>query len=211
MVVCGVYGMFSNWQLDTLSLYEEPCSESFVHVGKKPRFLFNLVNDPDLNAGERKDPILAADFKKSTTWSKPDQTIVMSVYNSARSLQESIPVLFTHTTGFWELILVLDSCYDESYVLVVQMTKTYFKLSSAVRVRIVIQPTAVWEVSSDNLGMRMSSPSKVYIILQAVNIIHEHSWNQKMYSIMMTNNKIFAISGRCGHNFDGSDVVLVPL
>ena len=179
------------------------CS-TVAEVGKHPQYLHSLFKGPSLTAGGRMEPLLALDFRKSEV--VPDVTVVMSVYNAAPALRRSLPSLFETTAGSWELVIILDACYDSSYNTAVEIIRELFRRSSSERVRIVVQPTAVWEVSSDNIGMQISNPALAYVLFQADTIMVERGWNLRMLRRLSHDKKMFAISGRCGHSFDGTNL-----
>jgi hypothetical protein len=193
---------------------EQQNAKDVVHVercygrtvlAQEPEYKYQIVNNPNLTAAGRQKPFVALDFKNSA--SAADITVVTSVYNAAPALEKSLPYLFLKTTGSWEFVLVLDACYDASYSTAVKLLQSYFEGSSCVRARIIIQPTAVWEVSSDNIGMRASSPRYAYILYQADTVMEEKGWDERMLVELLSNNKIFAISGRCGHSIDLKETV----
>ena len=193
---------------------EQQQATEVVHVARcygrteltqEPEYKYPIVNNPDLTAAGRQKPFVALDFKNGA--SVADITLVTSVYNAAPALEKSLPHLFLKTTGSWEFVLVLDACYDASYSTAVKLIQSYFEGSSCVRARIIIQPTAVWEVSSDNIGMRVSSPRQAYILYQADTVMEEKGWNERMLVQLLSNNSIFAISGRCGHSIDMKETV----
>jgi hypothetical protein len=72
---------------------------------------------------------------------------------------------------------------------------------------VYVQPTAVWEVSSDNIGMRLGTASDAFILFQADNIILEENWNVRMLQHLLENPTIFSISGRCSHSFKATNQV----
>jgi len=161
-----------------------------------------------MHGGGRKDPFLALHYEKLIENSSlPVFTVVISVYNAGPALSRSLPPLFSLTGGSWELIIVLDACYDSSYAVVVQMVAEHFDRSSCARVRVYVQPTAVWEVSSDNIGMRLGTASDAFILFQADNIILEENWNLRLLLHLLENPTIFSMSGRCAHSFNETNQV----
>jgi len=200
-------------QLDGMS----QCADARETLNQEPPFLFDLEGTPDISGGGRKAPFVRLDAQKHSN-ARPEMTMVMPVYNAATALRRSLPALFDTAVGSWELIVVLDACYDASYDVVRVAVNDAFKRSSYLRVRVVEQPTAIWETSSDNLGMRISNPSHAYVLIQADNIMKEHGWNERMLRQLTTDNQVFGVSARCGHAFDmsrkvgrcGTDVA-VPL
>jgi hypothetical protein len=133
--------------------------------------------------------------------------VIMSIYNAALSIEQSLPALFASMTGVWELVITLDACYDNSFNVIERLLQSMFISSTCVRVRIIEQPTAVWETSSDNLGLSVSNPKDLYIIIQPDMIVTEEGWNERVQQYFSRDSKLFAISGRCGHSQDGDNKV----
>jgi len=196
-----------------------PLCENTLAVGRAPRFLFPLFGNPDTEGGGRRAPRVMLDAHQSLN--QPQMSIVMSVYNAGPALEVSLPALFTATTGEWELLVVLDACYDNSLDVVRNLTHHFLRKSTCVRLRVIEQRTAVWETSSDNIGMRISAPEKAYVLLQPDIIITERGWNERMLERMhvegayekrgnakllranYSHTLLFAISGRCAHGHAG--------
>ena len=203
--VCGGY-IDVDTQIPTPLRGFNLCSSAKASLGQTPHYHFELYRQPDVNAGGRLDPIVLFEVMRRTE-TEPNISIVMPVYNAAPALQVSLPQLFASTTGSWELTIILDACFDASLDVAKKLISDHFETSTCIKARIFNQQTAIWEVSSDNLGMRTSQPKYAYVLVQADNIIDEVGWNDKMLAAMMKNDRIFGISGRCGHSLDGSNKV----
>lgn len=197
---CGAIATFVDWRVVKVVLYDRACREK-LEVGEEPTLTHALYKKPDTHSGHRAEPILGVDVRRVIERT-PDISVVMSVYNSEQSLAASLPSLFSTATGHWELIVVLDACHDGSYDMVLYNIRTWFNSSSCLRVRVIIQPTAVWEVSSDNIGLRISSPTHAYVLLQADNIMLERDWDVRMLSFLRRDSNVFAISARCAHDLN---------
>ena len=176
-------------------------------VGHRPLRVHPLYGNPDLQGGGRGEPLVALDVQRKNRPTVPSMTVIMSVYNSAEAISQSLPALFKSAAGDWELILVLDACYDHSLDVARVQISENIRDSSCVRARIISQPTAIWETSSDNLGMSISDPSDAYILVQADNIITESNWNTRMLEALQSDKTLLGVGGRCGHSRDGSSKV----
>ena len=103
--------------------------------------------------------------------------------------------------GKWEVIFVLDQSYDDSLQVLrsILLSDTCMG-SSLVRARVLIQPTSIFETSSDNLGFTLADKSALFIIeIQSDMFIGETGWNRDMARPLLQYGDIFAVSGRCGH------------
>ena len=178
-----------------------PCSDS--ELGVEPTILHGLFGRPDLRRGGRRAPIMTLDIQKKSI-EDPTFSVIMSLYNAELSIEHSMPALFDTMSGIWELIITLDACYDDSFLVIKRLTQSLFVTSTCVRIRVIEQPTAIWETSSDNLGLSISNPKEAYILVQPDMIITEKSWNERVLRAFSEDSRLFAVSGRCGHSQDGS-------
>jgi len=192
------YHLFENFTL---------CGHSAL--GKEPEYIFSLVNHPDLLEFGRQPPTVVLDFQRNQPWETPIQpeiTITMPIYNAGFVLPHSFPSLIKSTNGTWELILVLDGCSDDSLAVVQKyLNRSLFEKNTLQRIIVVEQPTPVWETSSNNLGMRIANPSLAYIVIQSDFIFTEFGWNT-ILAVPLRLPKVFAISGRCAHSFNGNNL-----
>ena len=168
------------------------CASCKTLLNQIPEYLHDLVLSPDISAGGRKAPRLILFAEKYNAPTYNNMTFVMPIYNAHAAVSQSLPSILKTASGNWDLVLVLDACYDESLDVVQKVIQEHFYTSSCQRVRVLEQPTAIWETSSDNLGMRVSNPNNAYVLIQADNIMTEVDWNKKMWKQFELNSKIFA-------------------
>ena len=161
-------------------------------------YLYKLYLNPQPCPSES-IPILAYDFGND---GHVDFSIVMPSHNSVTALKSSVPALFESTTGVYEVIFVLDDCWDSSERFLRDFLKENFDLTGCTRVRVIKQPPpGIFETSAENLGMRLCSPKKAYISVQSDQIIIEKSWNEKMFlPIEQYPEKIFSVSAKGAHD-----------
>jgi GT2 family glycosyltransferase len=183
------------------------CPECGKIMNNEPFYIHSVVRNPDMKLGNRAPPHVDLYAEKSISPNSISMTIVVPVYNAKDALLKSMPQLFTTTRGDWELVIVLDACYDHSFDVIKIVIQDYFVKSSCCRVRVLVQPTAIWETSSDNLGMRISNPRHCYVLLQVDNIMMEESWNLRMWRQFEQNSSLFAVSARCAHQFNEENKV----
>lgn len=69
----------------------------------------------------------------------------------------------------------------------------------------IVQPSSVWETTSDNLGLAYASPSKYFILVQADMLMADPGWNIMMSRPTEMFADIFSVSARCAHNFDHAE------
>ena len=170
--------------------------------------LYETYGHPDLHRGGRQTPYLDLDIKLADYVA--EYAVVVSLHNHAGIVTETIGSLLSKTWGSFEIVLVFDDCSDDSLSEVHQLIKTWLassdftdmqcKSSILTRIRCIVQPSSVWETSSDNLGMRVSQPTGYYLLVQADMVIHEPGYNLKLSVPTEVYNDLFAISARCSHN-----------
>jgi len=189
-----------------------PSDKNNTVVGQTIELPFHKLHCQPPNMGEketnggRADPLLALDLKYSSKYQEPEYSIVSPSYNSARILERTAPMLCRYTTGLWEVIFVLDGCYDDSLQVLrkILLSKDCMgDSSSLVRARIVINPTEVFETSFDNIGFLLSNPSHFVIEVQSDMMLAEYGWNYDMARPFFEYNDLFSLSGRCGHSQKG--------
>lgn len=200
---CGAY--YSQDEVRGIGLRNfAPCGNKST-LGEEPSWQHTLLEGgPNLEAFGRQAPKLLLDAQ-AVPLGVIDFTLTIPVYNTGKILLRTLPSVFQMTKGAWELIVVLDACYDASMDIVKEIVEHHFASSECLRVRVVEQPTAVWETSANNIAMRMSSPSKAYILSQGDVLISEEGWNQRMwepFSREAPEKRVFAVSGRCCHDLN---------
>lgn len=170
--------------------------------------LYNSVGFPDTRKGGRQDAVLDLDLKLVNY--PPEFSVVISLHNHASIVAETIGSLLNRTRGLWEAVLVFDDCQDDTLIATHAVVKTWLNSEDfravhcstglLTRVRFLLQPTSVWETSSDNLGLRISSPSHYYLLVQADMTGFEEGFNLKMAAPFDVYPDLFAVSARCSHN-----------
>ena len=176
----------------------------------KSQILRNLTYSApiDRNTGEKH-------YQLSTDGTiRPEMSIVMPTHNAEEALKLSLPALCRHTAGLWEIVLILDQCYDESLVVMrsILLDECLSPRSGLVRARLLSQPTAIFETSSDNLGFSLASnfhirfasnrrdgPTHAYAEVQSDMVVVRSGWNFDLLRPMLSYGDIVAVSGRCGH------------
>jgi glycosyltransferase involved in cell wall biosynthesis len=160
---------------------------------------------PPLEAHNRSQAILALDLQRLPR-RQPEYSIVSPSHSAESVLLITAPKLCQHTVGRWEIVFVLDASYDKSLQVLkdILLSKDCQENAGLVRARILVQPTAVFETSSDNLGLTLADrPSHFYIEIQADMIVERTGWNRDLARPLFAYNDIYSVSGRCGHGQGG--------
>ena len=135
----------------------------------------------------------------------PRFAVVLSAHDAEHVIGQNVEALLKLTTGLWELIVLLDACRDGSEAAVrAALLRGLERAGSAgglVRARVVRLPDAVWETSSDNVGMQMAHPGvEWYMMVQADIEVGERGWNARLALPGGIWGDVWAISGRAAHN-----------
>ena len=163
-----------------------------------------LYCSPNVTAAGRAAPILALDLKLSPSYNQPEFSIISPSFNVAEVLRETAPTLCQTVTGSWEVIFVLDNCFDNSLDVLREVLLSSDCIgnnnSTLVRARVVLHPTSVYETSSDNTGFLLANPTHFIIDVQADMFLKGKGWNHDLSRPFFEYNDIVSISGRCGHS-----------
>jgi glycosyltransferase involved in cell wall biosynthesis len=168
-----------------------------------------LVHAPDVRT-LRSPAVVVLDVRPCAA--PPAHAVVVSVHNAAHVLRRNLLALFEHTTGAWELIIVVDACSDGSLEEARAALRdalssgeggngTVILAGVLTRARLVVQPSGVWETSSDNLGLRLAHPAAgVLLLVQADIRVAERGWNARLSLPTRLWSDVWAVSGRNAHN-----------
>lgn len=154
----------------------------------------------------------------------PMFSIILTVYNQGDILASNLELLLLHTSGPWELIIMLDGCRDNSKTEALTAIKIWLFNQSQycsviseenrcacdcmVRVQIIEHPDPVDETASNNVGMRAANPDTSYFVLiQSDMKIFEMGWNVALSIPFHAWPDVFSVSARCAHDFAGTRFV----
>jgi glycosyltransferase involved in cell wall biosynthesis len=136
---------------------------------------------------------------------KPIFSIVTPIYNQETIIVKNIRSIIEKTEGFFELILILDFCFDKTeenllnYIDSLQGTR-----ENLIQIRVFKNSEKpLFETKCDNLGFRASLG--IYCLeIQADMEMTEQGYNLELEKPFKIFKNIIAVSGRCAHNlFDG--------
>ncbi len=205
--LCGCY--WDGDQRRSVALLDMPPCQS-TRCGKEPTYFFSatsLAGSPDIRAFGRAAPM--AQLYTQKTQVAASIGVAMASYGSCDALQASLPTLFSTMHSNWELVVVVDRIakgVDDSLDVARKVVDQNFRQSSCTRVQIVDQQTPIWETSANNMAMRMMA-TDVFLLIQPDMLFYETGWAQMMMRILLHDPTLFALSGRCAHNFDGSQQI----
>ena len=153
--------------------FSVPLCEDAAHLNRL-QYHYTPGNRVWHDAG-RQEPTLALDVQLVDQ--VPDFSFVVSVHNHEAVVAHNVGRIIDNAAGIWELVVVFDGCSDGSVAAVVDLlrarTSTLLEGNCkstngslqrvATRMRLVDQPTPVWETSSDNIGVRQRRRTAVVL------------------------------------------------
>lgn len=131
-------------------------------------------------------------------------SIVMSTYNAAEALKESLPLLFAHTTGpRTDLLMLLDSSTDSS----LKVVQRHVRGSAWPFSQVVVFESAwpLFEAAGEAALMRRSNATHFFVSVQPDQQVHQRGWDKALQQPFVEYTDVFAVSGRCAHSLVGGD------
>jgi hypothetical protein len=197
------------WDILSLSDGIPKCQETKDSVGYT--FFPNaskLYCNPKLQEAGRLPAVVALNLQRrpmnGTHPTRPEYAIVSPSHNVAEILNITARQICSMTVGLWEIVFVLDFPYDSSLTVLrdIVLSDTCQQNKGLLRARVVIQPSPVFETSSDNIGFFLLEdvPSHFFLELQSDMMIEGYGWNYDLARPILERNNIFSVSGRCGHS-----------
>jgi len=183
------------------------CASALGEAASSATGEWPLVHDPDtwtLRAPVRLALDLSPCWPRSNGVAVPAHSVVVSAHNAGGVLERTLSSLLSTTSGTWELLLTLDGCTDDSLAAALRALGNASLVAAArglVRARVLEQPTAVWETSSDNAGMARAHPRATHLLLvQADMVLTEPGWNVRLALPTTLFEDVWAVSARDAHN-----------
>lgn len=148
------------------------------------------------------EPYRTYSFNKSE---KPIYSIVTPIYNQETIIVKNIKSIIEKTEGFFELILILDFCFDKTEENLLNYLDSLHNLrENLIQIRVFKNSEKpLFETKCDNLGFR-ASIGTYCLEIQADMEMVEQGYNLELEKPFKMFENIIAVSGRCAHNlFDG--------
>lgn len=162
-----------------------PIYESYRH---------RLVHQPPRQWDQEPTDVLIRDYRENT----PTFSVVMPIHNQAKIIRRVLNSVADMTLGFYELILILDGCTDDTRERVLEWVDLLNVPNYLVRIHILENPMGIFETSCDNQGFVLSRGE--YIVeVQADMVILTFGYNILLASPLVQYRDLIAVSGRCCH------------
>lgn len=143
-------------------------------------------------------------FNKSN---KPVYSIVTPIYNQENIIVKNIKSFIEKTEDFFEVILILDFCFDKTEEILLNYLDTLQDVrENLIQIRVFKTEKPLFETKCDNLGFKASLG--IYCLeIQADMEMTEQGYNLELEKPFKMFENIIAVSGRCAHNlFDGRGI-----
>ena len=127
-------------------------------------------------------------------------SIITPVYNQEDIIVENIKSFITHTLNNYEIIIILDSCSDNTKKNLLDFIKDYNNINKyLIQIRILETNEPLFETKCDNIGFKMAN-GQYLLEIQADMKMTERGYNIQLTKPFKLFNNVIAVSGRCSHN-----------
>jgi glycosyltransferase involved in cell wall biosynthesis len=130
-------------------------------------------------------------------------SIVTPVYNQESIIVKNVKSILDNTVGNFELILILDYCFDRTEQNLLEYFDTLKgteRVANLICVKIFKNASKpLFETKCDNIGFRNSS-GKYCLEIQADMEMTEFGYNLQLTKPFTLFDNVMAVSGRCAHN-----------
>jgi glycosyltransferase involved in cell wall biosynthesis len=132
-------------------------------------------------------------------------SVVIPVHNQENIFCENLQSILKHTLGNFEILIVLDYCYDKTEQRLLEFLDKYVPPEHLIQLKLFKTDRPLFETKCDNIGFR-NSVGKFCLEIQADMEMTEPGYNIHLTKPFAIHN-VIAVSGRCAHNlFDGESV-----
>ena len=166
-------------------------TEAFVNNRYKTK---SFVNDPSSSNTD-----IRIVENKQILPEPPYFSIVLPVYNQEEIIQQTLHYILNNTTEkHYELIIILDSCSDNTETKVIdfinRINVNVYKLIT--NIIVLKSEIPLFETSADNLGFYCSS-GEFILEIQADMEIMDYGYNMKLLKPFLFDKNVIGVSGRC--------------
>jgi len=128
-------------------------------------------------------------------------SIVIPIYNQELIIINNLQSIITNTHGNFELILILDFCFDNTELQITNYFDNYINNNPHFIQLKIFKNTdkPLFETKCDNIGFKNAS-GKYCLEIQADMEMTENGYNIHLTKPFLLLNNVIAVSGRCAHN-----------
>ena len=127
-------------------------------------------------------------------------SIVTPIYNQEQIIVKNLLSVIENTVGNFEIILILDYCFDSTEKNIIVFFDTYQnKKDNFICLKIFKNSEKpLFETKCDNIGFK-NSVGKYCLEIQADMEMTENGYNLHLTKPFEILNNVIAVSGRCAH------------
>ncbi len=142
-------------------------------------------------------------YKKYTYNKNKDivYSVVTPVFNQEHIIVKNLQSIINHTVGNFEIILILDFCYDKTEINLFSFLD-HFQNNTSNLVQITVfknNEKPLFETKCDNIGFKYSS-GKYCLEIQADMEMTQIGYNLELTKPFLLLDNVIAVSGRCATN-----------
>jgi glycosyltransferase involved in cell wall biosynthesis len=135
-----------------------------------------------------------------------DYSVVMPVHNQEAIIRRNLGALVECMRGSYEIILILDSCNDNSKGAVLDYFRGLTGAAGLTRVVVIESDVPLFETVCDNIGFRLGA-GKWLLEIQADMKMTEPGFNLRLTAPFVLYDNVIAVSGRCCHSLDQAEII----
>ena len=126
----------------------------------------------------------------------PEYSIIMPIHNQETIINKVLQKIFLNTVGYYEVILLLDGCTDNSKA---EVLNTFKQIPDSITNVLIFEfKSSRFETSCDNFGFKLAK-SEYLIEIQADIYIHTYGYNYLLSRPFRKYDDVLSVSGRCAH------------
>lgn len=144
-------------------------------------------------------------MEKILNSSIPEFSVVLPIHNQEDIITRVLEGIINNTHGLFEVIIILDACYDNTVSIVKKWYETEFP-SNVTRVVLFETEHPLFETKCDNIGFK-NAKGDYLLEIQADMVMTEPGYNihiQKPFKLL---DNVIGVSGRCCHNITNKNGV----
>jgi glycosyltransferase involved in cell wall biosynthesis len=128
-------------------------------------------------------------------------SVVIPIYNQEKIIVENLKSIIENTLGNFEIIMILDYCFDETEKNILFFLENYVNRKDELMCIKIFKNDEIplFETKCDNIGFK-NSEGDYCIEIQADMKMIELGYNIHLTKPFNLMNNIIAVSGRCAHN-----------
>ena len=126
-------------------------------------------------------------------------SVVIPIYNQEAILIKNLTSVLQMTQGSFELLLILDYCFDRSEQILLDFLESYTPTNPGlVQIKVFKTTEPLFETKCDNIGFRYATGTYC-LEIQADMEMTELGYNLHMTKPFQCLPNVIAVSGRCAH------------